>query len=143
MNVEALLAALPAAIVAALTSDPQGITSTDQVRVSDKREAYTSGNTAEAWVVAPDRELVTESEGVDHSLVSYRVDVRCSSPNGSADLESWADQLRDAFHGVCNPSSVANLVSCQVEEVLYDTTAGEEGASECRVGLRFCGWRTK
>lgn len=143
MTVSDLLAALPAAIVAALASDPQGITSASQVRVADKRPPYSSGNTAEAWVVAPDRELVPEEEGVDHGLVSYRLDVHCSDPDGSADLESWGDQLRSAFHGVCNPSSVSGLVSCQVEEVLYDTTAGEEGASEARVGLRFAGWRTK
>ena len=142
MIVADLMAALPAAIVTALASDPQGITAAGKVHVADKRPPMPSGDTAMAWVHSEPRRLEAAAEGLSSTIVTYEVEVRLSSSDGSADLESWGDLMREAFHGLANPSSVARLIVCSVD-VAYDPYTGDSGANECLVTLTFAGSREK
>ena len=142
MNVGTIKAALPAAIVAALTSDPQGVTSTDQVYFDDRPRPFNTAHSAEAWCFAPTDVLEPIEPMFGVTLYSWEVDVRVMSDDGSADLESWGDLLLDYFHAQKVPSGLAGLIGSKAE-IAYDLHPGEGYAKAVLCSIQFLGWRDK
>ena len=124
MDLPSLFGALPADTIAAVASDPGGLTSTGQVYVSNSRRAATSD--VEAWWRHPfTRE--TEERTPGGTIVRYLAELRVGGRGTSAtiaQLESWADQLRGYFDGAQRPAGITDHFATTVDA--YDYLEGDQ-----------------
>ena len=105
MDLAAFEAALPAEIVAAVATTPNGLTAAAQVYVEEERR--TDGNTdPEVWIRPPDEEEAEEAGlGDSGDVHSYVVEMQKTDLTRAERL-SWQEQIREFFDGSKNPASI-------------------------------------
>ena len=141
MDTASIDAALPAAVVAAVTGDDQGLTDVSQVYVAAKRRDMGS-NAIEAWLrPLADTPQVLKSRP-SSNLVAYALELRITAADGSSiDWVSLGDQILAGFHHVA--LAIANMITCEVSDLAYEQHQGEGVAEELRATLTYVGWRDR
>lgn len=139
MDYPALLAALPQAVVTAVSGTPQGLTTTAQVTVSDVRPVAS----AEFCWIRPSNVGPQPINGFGGAFQwECRFDVRLVKPGGTdANLEVWWSQIRAAWHGK-RPVTVTGCSDFRLEGVRLDLHPGEGPDLELAFGLVVVGVET-
>lgn len=141
MDIEALIAALPAATIAAVAGDPQGLTNAaTQVYVSDVRRAREQD--VEAWWQFDPTPVVVQDGNLGGWLVRYGGELRVSKKSGTrAELRDWSRQFYRAFNGARNPA-IADLVGARVTALVLDEAPAEGPDVEMAMAVEWVGVET-
>ena len=136
MDYAALITALPAETITAVSGTPQGLTLASQVKVSE-HSASSSLTERAFWQIPP--EYIEHSPVVGGYCVSYVFELYMSKSGGTnAELQVWADQIRAHFGGRRRPSSITDLLSAKVGDMTL--RSGEHGGdAECILEVTFIG----
>lgn len=139
MDYAGILSALPASLVAAVTTTPQGLTSSSYVTVSDVRPV---GRAAYAWI-RPAGDTPVEIGGFGGGVEwEHRFDVRMVLAAGTdAQLETWWSQVRAAWHGL-RPVTVTGCSDFRLEDVRRDRAPAEGPDAELAFTLVVVGTET-
>lgn len=135
ISYSSLVAALPAALVAAVASTPQGITSTSMVYVRDKQRA--AQQTSEGWW--RDAAVTRLDDVLGGRMQGHEFDLTLTKADGTrAQLVVWLDQIRAYFEGKPVPSG-CNVVAAYCGEETFDLTPGKGPDVSARIRIGFAG----
>lgn len=136
MDYPALIAALPAETITAVSGTPQGLTASSQVEVAEKHSSSSLTERA-LWELPP--EYLPSGAVIGGSVVSYVFLLHMSKSGGSnTELETWADQIRAHFSGKKRPSTITDLLAAFVGDIVLRTSE-HGGDAECIIEVTFSG----
>jgi len=129
--------AIPAAVVAAVAAAPNGLTSTGQVYVAERRRVPT--NDVEAYGRLTDTSPEDLGSVLGGRLLAWDLELRVGGVTPTdAELQAWGQYLRAYFDG--RPlGGVTNLVSQIVTGWAFEESPGHEPARELVLTVRFVG----
>ena len=136
MDYAALIAALPAETITAVSGTPQGLTLAAQVEVAEDASAGT-GTERALWRLPPAYEQLQPMIG--GVGCKYTFELYLSKSGGTnAELQVWADQVRSHFDGRKRPSTITDLMAASVGEMILRD--GEHGGDlQCILEVSFIG----
>lgn len=136
MDYAALITALPAETVTAVSTTPQGLTLASQVEVAE--HPSNSALTERAfWEIPP--EYTEHGPWIGGYGVSYLFSLHLSKSGGTnAELEIWADQIRAHFGGRRRPATITDLLAAKVGELVLRSSP-HGGDAECILDVTFVG----
>lgn len=126
MDIASIQSSLPAAIITAVSGDPNGLTDASQIYLASESRA--PSNDEEVWIREPEGQPSSVGgNGFTGAVLRYSLEVHMQSVDGAADFVSWRQSMIDAFHGQANPAET-DVLSCEVEEVGVDHPESGPGA---------------